>query len=136
MRAEPRRRDLALIHIAKKDLALSDEDYRALLWTVARARSAGDLDAHDRRKVIQHMQARGFRPRRKGRTTPAPERVRLIAKVRALLINAPGGARPDSYADAMAQRMFSVERFEWATPDQLRKLVQALEIDKRRRSDA
>lgn len=131
---DARRRDLAKIHVAKKELALSDEDYQAMLWSVARVRSSAELDAYGRRRVIEHMKSRGFKPRRKGRTRPAPERELMVAKIRALLINAKEGPRPDSYADAMAQRMFSVARFEWCKPDQLHKIIQALEVDKRRRS--
>lgn len=133
---DQRRRDLALIHLAAKDLGLTREDYECLLWSVARVRSAADLDAFARRKVINHLKSRGFKPRRKGRTKPAQGRELLVAKIRALLINGPDGARPDAYADAMAQRMFGVQRFEWCQPDQLRKLIQALEVDKRRRCGA
>lgn len=129
-----RRRDLATIHIGAKALGMSREDYESMLWSLVRVKSAGELDAHGRRKVISHLKSRGFKPRRKGRSKPAQGRELLVRKVRALLINDPAGARPDAYADAMAQRMFGVERFEWATPDQLRKIIQALEVDKRRRS--
>jgi len=132
---DARRRDLATIHIAAKELALSDEDYRALLWTVGRAKSAGDLDAHGRRRVIDHMRSRGFMPRAKGRTKPAPERELMVRKIRALLIDHPTGAKPDAYADGMARRMFKVDRFEWLQPDQMRSLIQALEVDKTRRGD-
>lgn len=130
---EARRRELAQIHIGAKELALSDEDYRALLWTVGRAQSAGDLDAYGRRQVIEHLKSRGWKPRRKGRTQPAPERELMVRKIRALLINHPTGKKPDAYADGMARQMFDVHRFEWCKPDQLYRLVQALETDKRRR---
>lgn len=130
----PRKRDLALIHVGKKQLAMSDEDYRAMLWTVARAKSSGDLDAYGRRKVLQHLKSRGFTPQRKGRSKPAQGRELLVRKIRALLINDPAGAKEDAYADAIARRMFKVDRFEWCSPDQLRKIIQALEVDKRRRA--
>lgn len=130
---DARRRDLATIHIAAKDLALSRSDYECLLWSVARVRSAGDLDAHGRQKVIQHMKSRGFKPRPKGRSKPAQGRELLVRKVRALLINHPTGRKADAYADGIARQMFEVERFEWLKPDQLRKLVQALEVDRKRR---
>jgi len=41
-----RRAQLAKIHIAKKELGLDDETYRSMLWTIARVRSASDLDSH------------------------------------------------------------------------------------------
>jgi phage gp16-like protein len=131
--SELRRRDLAKIHVAKKELALSDEDYRALLWSVARVRSAGQLDSAGRHRVIEHMVSRGFKPRAKGRTRPAASRELMVAKIRALLINDAGGPLPDTYADAIARQMFKVERFEWCTPEQLHKIVQALEVKKRDR---
>lgn len=128
MSAPDRRAELAKIHVAKKQLGLDDETYRDMLWTVARVRSAADLDEAGRRKVLEHLTARGFRTRRKGRSTPAADKGPLIGKIRALL-----GERPDAYADGMARRMFHVERFEWCTADQLRRIVAALNYDRRRR---
>lgn len=125
-----RRRDLAKIHVGKKQLALSDEDYRALLWSVARVKSAGDLDSNGRHRVIEHMVSRGFKPRAKGRTRPARDRELMVAKIRALLINDIEGPLPDNYADAIARQMFKVQRFEWCKPDQLHKIIQSLEVRK------
>jgi phage gp16-like protein len=124
---------LASIHIGAKQLGLSREDYECMLWSVARVRSSGDLDSAGRKRVIEHLKSRGFKPRRKGRTKPAEGRELMVRKVRALLINHPTGAKPDGYADGMAKRMFDVDRFEWLKPDQLHKLIQALEIDRKRR---
>lgn len=53
--------DLAKIHLAKKQLGLDDETYRAMLWTVARVNSAADLDQYGRSKVLQHLKSRGFK---------------------------------------------------------------------------
>jgi len=126
----PRNRDLAKIHVAAKQLALSDEDYRAMLWTVARVRSSADLDAHGRRKVLEHMKARGFRPRRTGRPVPADSRAPLLGKIRAMLAEQ---NRPDAYGDALAKRIAKTERLEWCTPEGLRKVVAALTYDQRRK---
>lgn len=125
-----RRRELAQIHLGKKQLGLDEETYRALLWSVWRVRSAADLDEAGRRAVLDHMKQRGFRPRRKGRGTPAVSREDLVRKIRAQLAAAD---RPDAYADGVARRMFQVERFEWCTPDQLRRIVAALAYDAKRR---
>lgn len=129
--ASARARELAAIHVAKKQLGLDDETYRLMLWSVARVRSAADLDHAGRQAVLDHLRARGFRPGRAGRPRPAPDRAGLVGKIRALLIA--GGHRPDAYADAMARRMFGVARYEWLRADQLHRLVAALEIDRRRR---
>ena len=46
-----------------------------------------------------------------------------LKKIEALLAEA---RRPWSYADAIAKRMYRVERVAWCTPDQARGLVAAL----------
>jgi phage gp16-like protein len=129
-----RNRDLRLIHVGAKELAMTRESYEDMLWAIARVRSAGDLDSYGRQKVIQHLKSRGFKPRRKGRSKPAEGRELMVRKVRALLINHPTGAKPDGYADGMAKQMFAVDRFEWLKPDQMHKLIQSLEVDRQRRS--
>lgn len=68
-----RKKELAQIHIAKKELGLSDDDYRTMLWTIARVESAGKLDRYGRRRVLQHLRTRGWKPfgRRKMSGPPA-----------------------------------------------------------------
>lgn len=132
---DPRNRDLGRIHILKKDLGLNDDQYRVLLWTIARVDSSKDLDSYGRRQVIEHLEAHAKRAgltRRPARQTAAPDKAPMVAKIRALLINAPGGARDDAYADAMAARMFRVERFTWCSHDELHRLIAALSVDARR----
>lgn len=45
-RRAPERRRLALVHVAKRQLGLTDEQYRDLLQGAAGVRSAGDLRHH------------------------------------------------------------------------------------------
>jgi phage gp16-like protein len=52
--------DLAKIHIAKTQLALSDDDYRDLLARLTGHRSAADLNAAQRTKVLDHFRAVGW----------------------------------------------------------------------------
>lgn len=118
--------ELAKIHLAKKQLALDDDTYRAMLWTVARVHSARDLDDAGRRAVLEHLKARGFRGRprtRSTRTTPPRDRAALVRKVQAQMRAANVFSE---YVDGMAKRMFQVERWEWCNPDQLHRLVAAL----------
>lgn len=121
-----RNAELAKIHLAKKQLGLDDETYRAMLWTVARAHSAADLDLAGRRAVLEHLKGRGFKGKanhRAARVKPADDREALIAKLQAQMREANVFS---SYVDGMAKRMFGVEKFEWCTPDQLHKLVAAM----------
>ncbi|MGQ0700398.1 MAG: phage protein GemA/Gp16 family protein [Panacagrimonas sp.] len=138
MNPDPRNRELARIHVLKAQLGLDDDQYRTMLHVVARVESSKDLDTHGRRQVIEHLEAHA---KRAGvatpvRQKPADAKARQVAKIRALLINAPGGRRDDAYADAMAQRMFQVQRFTWCSSEQLHKIIGALAVDLRRATDA
>lgn len=125
-----RRKQLALIHIAKQQLGISDEDWRALLQAHFGVRSSAELDAAGRMRLIEALKAMGFRPRRRHRVRASEDRAPLLAKIDALLIAC--GHLPRSYADGIARRMFGIERVEWCRPDELRKIVAALEYHKRR----
>ena len=125
---------LSKIHIAKKDLGLDDETYRALLARVAGVRSAKDLNPRQIGAVLAEFSRLGWKsaPAKKhGRKAPAaaPDRVKLVGKIEAFLAEA---KRSWAYADGMAMRMFQVERVEWLDPAQLQKMVAALTYDARR----
>lgn len=55
------RREIQLIHVAKQQLGLDDETYRAMLWAVARVKSSTELDFAGRKKVLDHLKACGFK---------------------------------------------------------------------------
>lgn len=123
-----RRAELAKIHVGKKELALSDENYRAMLRNVAGVESSADLDLRGRGRVIEHMEKLGaFKTASKtapkaGRLHNAGEK-RELTKVNALLADA---KLPVEYGDAIAKRMYSVERLEFCTSEQLRGVITAL----------
>jgi len=60
--AEQRRRraELAAIHCAKKQLRLDDEVYRAVMQRVTGHRSAADLSAEERGKLLNEFRRLGF----------------------------------------------------------------------------
>ncbi|OEC55641.1 gp16 family protein [Pseudomonas sp. AP42] len=125
---------LSKIHIAKKDLGLDDETYRALLARVAGVRSAKDLTPRQTGAVLAEFARLGWEPaqvKKQGRKAPtaAPDRAKLVGKIEAFLAEA---KRSWAYADGMALRMFKVERVEWLDPGQLQKMVAALTYDARR----
>ena len=138
--AQPRNNALAQIHIAKAQLKMDEETYRAMLWGVARVESSKDLDHAGRAKVLAHLTASGFKPA--APKTPTAGRPRNVAdeqrgpmlrKVEALLLSA---GRQWAYAHSMAKRMFEVDDVSFCHPGQLHKLVAALQMDKARRSTA
>lgn len=128
--------DLARIHIAKQQLCMSDEDYRAMLWTHGRVQSSKDLDHAGRRRVLDYLQSIGFKPapakaaKRPARPTPAPDKLKLVRRIRAQLISL--GRKPDAYADGIAKQMFGVNFYEWCTHDQLHAITAALGVQQRK----
>lgn len=150
MMASPddRRRELAQIHIAKKDLDIDDTTYRLMLQAIGRVNSAADLNAEGRRQVLAHLKARGFKPKASASSTrrsayqirsdwdwvnnAAPDRQATLRKIAVMLKDS---EREKVYADGIAKNMFGIERVEFCAPDQLRRIVAALEYDRRRRAD-
>lgn len=136
-----RHRELAQIHIAKAQLGMAEETYRNLLWTLGRVRSAADLDYAGRRRVLEHMKACGFEPRPPKPERPkdpawawvnnaAPDRQAMLRKIAVMLKSA---GREKVYADGIAKQMFGVDLIEFCAPDQLHRVVAAMEFDRRRR---
>ncbi|OIN43354.1 gp16 family protein [Pseudomonas costantinii] len=126
---------LSKIHIAKKDLGLDDDTYRALLQRIAGVTSAKDITPMQTAAVLAEFQRLGWEPTAKpngrGCTVPnvAPGRGKLVGKIHAFLAEA---NRPWEYADGMALRMFKVERVDWLDAKQLGSLVSALAYDAKR----
>jgi phage gp16-like protein len=60
----PRSTELAKIHIGAEQIGLrrhgDDSAYRDMLWSIARVRSAKDLDAGGRQAVLKHLRNCGF----------------------------------------------------------------------------
>jgi phage gp16-like protein len=142
--ADTRRRELAKIHIAAKQLGMDPADkdpaseYRCMLWAIGRVHSAADLDHAGRQRVLDHLKACGFKAKARapakgfpGRPHNADQQPQIL-KIEALLADA---GRPWSYADAMAARMFSKERVAFCNPDEWQRIIAALVIDQRRRKE-
>jgi phage gp16-like protein len=136
---DTRRRELAQIHIAKAQIGLDDETYRAMLWTVGRVRSAANLDYAGRKAVLDHLKARGFKteaPKEKRSSdwdwvnNAAADRKDMLRKIAVVLKDA---NREKAYVDAIAKQMFCIDLVEFCRPEQLHRIVSALEFDRRRR---
>jgi len=122
-----RRRELAKIHIAKKALGFDDALYRDMLWSIARVRSAAELDAHGRAAVLEHLEARGWRADKpKAPSSKNLGKEPLLRKIGALLADS---RRPWVYAHSLARHMYRVDRVDWCRPHQLRGIIAALSKD-------
>lgn len=130
-----RTRDLARIHILGKAIFADRGEYEDCLWSVATVRSSADLGHEKRQKVLDHFEnlARikgvDVKTRRPASATGvprnvAPDRAGLMAKIDAQL-TALGKTRV--YVEGqMLRRLAGVDKLEFATPQGLLKLVQAL----------
>lgn len=127
-----RKSELAQIHIAKAQLGLDDETYRAMLWSIGRVRSAADLDWAGRKRVLDHLRGCGARiGRHPGAPKPAADRRELLGKIEAQLADM---GLPWAYGHAMAKRMFRVEKLDWCDAAQLHKIVAALAYKQKKRA--
>lgn len=132
-----RAKELAIIHAQAKKLNMNDDTYRDYLESLTGKRSAKELQGRERAKVIADMEklsrpAKSKSTGYKRRVKPAPDRQPLLNKVYALLYHLDLSI---DYALGILKQMFADQapaRLEWANQEQLYKLVQSLEIHKRR----
>lgn len=123
--ADTRTAQLAAIHVAKRDLGLDDEEYRDILFTVARVRSASDLDAAGRAMVLDHFRSRGALG---GKAQKRDYADPMLAKLRALwadLVAAGKAHHPDAL-NAWVQRQTRVARPEWLNSKQMAMCIESL----------
>ena len=81
------KKQIAVLHVAKRDLGLDDEDYRAILARYGGCDSAADLDLLGFDHVMRYFTALGFRSTWTKRTfgnrpgMASPAQVELIRKL-------------------------------------------------------
>lgn len=129
---------LKLVQIGKRDLQLSDEQYRDLLEEVTGQRSARGLPDFKLGKVVDRMKSMGFVPITKAvpRRNPGIPRTAEAAKIKAIWItmHKQGFVRDgsDGALNAYVKRMTSkingvgVERLEWLNGDQSVYVLEAI----------
>ncbi|PKL96799.1 MAG: hypothetical protein CVV18_00350 [Gammaproteobacteria bacterium HGW-Gammaproteobacteria-8] len=132
-----RKAELARIHAQQHQLGMDDEAYRAMLERITGERSAATLGIAGRQAVIAELLRLGASRKRADtqssqRKKPrALERSAYLRKINALLTDTD---KPWEYAHAIAKRMFGVDRIDFVSAANLRKIVAALAIDARRQS--
>jgi len=124
-----RQKELAKIHIGRKELGLDEGTYREMLQNIAGVSSARDLDKPGRLAVLDHMKACGFKQAHRSarasgmHVSAANDRNVFLCKIEATLSEL---RLPWSYADGVARRMFKVDRVRWLKPPDLQKLMVSL----------
>lgn len=152
---ERRKHMLAKVHVAKKQLGLKDEEYRAILDGQYGVESAKELSVPQLHGLLIYFSRLGFTPKRGSakrgakrnwKTTPALlagdhtdlDRDGLMSKIEALLAEkgrVEGTHVPWGYATAILKRQTGnvIRCFEHAQPEQLRDVMLALMRDAKRK---
>jgi Protein of unknown function (DUF1018) len=123
-----RRRELAQIHIAKKDLAMEEDAYRAVIRTVSNnaTDSAGKLDWRGRKRLLDHLKSCGFT----GKTNQIFPKTAMWNKVWALWQQlADAGKVNERNAKALlkfCQHHTKVERVQWMDEQMQSGIIEAL----------
>ena len=129
------RSTLSKIHIAKQQLGMDDDIYRALLGRVAGVRSAKELSSKQAANVLREFERLGFKPRPSGKAKGKPHNFnRLPAEIEVIEAQLTNMRLPWSYADAIAKRQFGVEKVAWLQrPDQVKAVLAALHVEQEKR---
>ncbi|MFI8609477.1 gp16 family protein [Pseudomonas sp. NPDC077649] len=126
---------LSKIHIAKGQLGMDDDSYRALLRRVAGVESAKDLNTRQAGRLMVELERLGFKPKPSSKAAGKPHNAKQLGpridKIEAQLADM---GLPWAYADALARQMFKVQRVAWLKKaDQLDALIAALHVEQEKR---
>lgn len=132
---QDRRVLIAKIHVAKKEMALVDDDYRQMLFDVTGRTSSADCTVDELRQMVEAMKRKGFQPKkaprditRKAYAKPADHP--FAGKARALwisLYHLNAIDNPSEQAlEAFARRQLGCAKMQWANQREAYKLVEAL----------
>ena len=125
------------IHVAKNQLAMPEDSYRALLERMTGKESCSKMAVHELRKVLAEMKAKGFIVKSKNRRRMSPpSKGTELDKIRAIWItmHKQGFVRDGSEAalDAYVKRMTSkingkgVDSVAWLKDDMAFKVLESL----------
>ncbi|MBU8910673.1 MAG: regulatory protein GemA [Desulfobacterales bacterium] len=123
----------AVIHIAKAQVGMSDEEYRDLLSSVG-VESSVDLTNRTFGKVMARFEELGFRTTSKTRSVRKvnnlPEtKTQVMKKIEAIILDM---GLSWAYVDSIAQKRFNVETAQWLETDDLFKVLQMMVIHQKR----
>lgn len=125
-----RRGLLSMVHIARKDLALDEGAYRALLERMTGRSSAKDLTDQQLLVVVDEFKRLGFRPKRK--RSDRPEVRKIFALWSAMVADGIVRGAPRPALRSFVERMTGVTDPEWLSPEQANIVIEALKAWQRR----
>lgn len=120
------RQQTKLIHVARRQLNLTDADYRAILLHYAGCESSKELDSQGLNAVMRRFQELGFKPssnpgHRRGMATPAQ-----VAYIKALWGEYTDGEGTDRSLGKWLSRIAKVDDISFADYAAARKAITGL----------
>lgn len=129
---------LSLIHVARNQLGLTDEDYRAILMKVAGVSSSTDLDGAGFDAVMAYFQRLGFTSTRKRETfgeRPGMATSAQVALIRKLWGEFTGGEGTEAALGKWLERTFQVSALRFLPAGSAHKAIGALKTMTSRREE-
>jgi hypothetical protein len=122
--ADDKPRLIKLLHVARRDLQIDEDTWRAMLLEQTGKRSSKDLTPQQLERVLGHLKTRGFKVRKPVDAKPRPERRPLDtaadskkARTVWLLLAEIGAVRDPSEValNAYVRRQAGVDDLRWVT---------------------
>lgn len=126
---------LAVVHVARQQLGMTDEEYRDLLGGFG-AKSAKDLTPRQFAGVMAKFEQLGFKTTSTRRRKPKglPEgKAATVKKIEAIILDM---GLSWAYVDSIAKKRFGVDAVQWLEYEDLRKVLQMMIIHQKRRGEA
>lgn len=111
---------IKLIHVAKREVGMTDGEYRCLLGSVG-ATSSKQLTQSCFDSIMRHFEHLGFRS---SRADLGGQKDAMLRKIEVML-KALG--KHSRYADGIAKKVCKVDRVRWCAPKQMQKVIAALQ---------
>ncbi|WP_080964036.1 gp16 family protein [Chromobacterium subtsugae] len=132
-KTQDRQRLIRLIHVAKRELALDDDSYRAILQRIGKQVSAADLTVPELNQVLEYLKRNGFKVRSKARQAAQSRPLaqdEQHKKIRALwlFLHQIGVVKnpAESALAAYVKRITGRDAMQWLAGDQLEQVIESL----------
>lgn len=122
----PRDPALAKLHIARKELRLSDADYRAALTRATGKASAADLNADEREKALAEFRRLGWKGKPTTNSVDRPHVGKLIALWREAASEGAIRDGSDAALRAFVLRQTGVAAPQFLNPKQANAVIEAV----------
>lgn len=129
---QEKRRLIAMVHVARKELGLDDDAYRDVLGRVTGVRSCSDCTRGQLEDVITEMKRLGFRVRAGRRRTETSAAVRKIFALWRAMAPRLRSEGSDASLRAFVKRVAGVDAAEFLDDAAAARVIEALKAWERR----